>query len=609
MKDSIIINFFIRFFNTLKVLFENSFYYKIWNNIMVFFGKLFSKSFIYYFFTKVGTKTENSLFSKTIVKLFEMFNSVADKPCNFFKNQAKKSYAVKYFMFMYNNWQYISVRYYGITLLSFGGISGALDSVNHGFISNRWLLITFLGAILSLFNTSLSMIVSGEFFVEKFSLNIFKTPKTLELRVQNAITISIIAGSILSLCNLVSGLLFLIVALIGIVIAFINPHLVILGSIAVLPFVPTMILVGLMFLSMICKLIKSREKIKFDGFDLAAVGLIFMNLYGVICSQTPANSFKIAAVYIVFLLFFFFARRTLKNHLFLALGLFITAATIVGGYGIYEYAFGLTETTWQDAEMFEELVGRVCSTFENPNVLGEFFLLSLPLTVVMLFYVKSLKTQFLVICSAIIQAICLVLTYSRGCWLGIILAIGIILVFLGKKLFILMTAGVFALPLVIPRSVIDRFLSIGNTSDSSTSYRIYIWEGTFRMLKDTWLYGIGLGTAAFNAVYPRYALGAISAPHPHNLYLLILSETGLIGILMFLFVIIYLYKNLGYVAYNVSHYKPLAIGFMGAFAGYLLQGIFDNVWYNYRIYALFVIMLSFVAALKDLAEDKSNESN
>ena len=56
------------------------------------------------------------------------------------------------------------------------------------------------------------------------------------------------------------------------------------------------------------------------------------------------------------------------------------------------------------------------------------------------------------------------------------------------------------LPFVLPETIINRFLSIGNMADSSTSYRVYIWLGTIAMLKDYWFCGIGPGAAAFNQV-------------------------------------------------------------------------------------------------------------
>ena len=77
--------------------------------------------------------------------------------------------------------------------------------------------------------------------------------------------------------------------------------------------------------------------------------------------------------------------------------------------------------------------------------------------------------------------------------------------------------------------MINRFASIGNLGDSSTSYRVYIWMGTLAMLKDYWMCGIGPGDAAFNLVYPKYSYSGIVAPHAHNLFLQIVCDAGVVA--------------------------------------------------------------------------------
>jgi O-antigen ligase len=159
----------------------------------------------------------------------------------------------------------------------------------------------------------------------------------------------------------------------------------------------------------------------------------------------------------------------------------------------------------------------------------------------------------------------------------------------------------------MPDVIMQRFASVGNTSDSSTSYRVFIWEGTIRMLRDFWYSGIGIGTEAFNTVYPMYALNAIVAPHSHNLYLHILVETGIIGMLTVLILLKMFFKNLTNASKKFAEFKPLAFGIGTAMVGYLIQGMFDNVWYNYRIYFFFFIILAIGTAVYDLSKkEKEN---
>ncbi len=615
MKNSFMLSFFANLSGKIQCWFVNSIYFKIWTAIMNFFGSFTEKSFVHYTFCEERTRkfVQDSFISAFLEKIINASDFVFGKPFRFLKTKYSESIIGSSVNFLFNNLFYLPIRYYGIFIFSFGFISMAIDRAANGFISNRFIAITVFGLVLTIANISISVLINNEFIVNKLKIRLFTNPYTLESHPHRSLAISLIGGAVFGAMGIVPMLQLAVIALVAVTVLFYKPGFLCFFTVILLPFMPTMAVVALMLaafsLSFISFLSRKDKKYKFDGFDLAVAGLVFMNLYGVIISEKPISSAKISAVYIAFILFFYVLRRFLANAktFFATLDFFILSASGVAGYGIIEQIFGLSKTTWQDEEMFEEIAGRACSTFENPNVLGEFFLLTIPLTIARLFAAKTVKGKLIYALAGAMQILCMVFTYSRGCWLGIMFAAVIFLALCGKKLFVFMTVGVFALPFVIPQSIIDRLLSIGNTADTSTAYRVFIWEGTCRMLKDTWLYGIGLGSDAFNSVYPRYALGAITAPHPHNLFLLILAETGLIGAIMLAVVLLMYFRTTGRVCRKNSNFKVYAVAFASAMAGYLLQGMFDNVWYNYRIYALFVIILAFAAALRDIAEVKKDD--
>ena len=115
------------------------------------------------------------------------------------------------------------------------------------------------------------------------------------------------------------------------------------------------------------------------------------------------------------------------------------------------------------------------------------------------------------------------------------------------------------------------------------------------MLKDYWLSGIGLGSEAFNMIYPFYSYSGIVAPHTHNLYLQIITENGITGLIVFVAVILVYYKMCISAIIRTKGDKMLKATITGLAAGmfgYLVQGMFDNVWYNYRIVFMFYIILA-----------------
>ena len=159
------------------------------------------------------------------------------------------------------------------------------------------------------------------------------------------------------------------------------------------------------------------------------------------------------------------------------------------------------------------------------------------------------------------------------------------------------------LPFIIPQTIVDRIMSVGNMEDSSTSYRVYIWMGTLGMMKHYWLGGIGMGEAAFSQVYPFFSYNAIIAPHSHNLFLQLLVEAGISGLEVFLVMQIVFVKKMSDV-YRMDDKKSmdsmLALALGSGVIGFLAQSMFDYTFYNYRVMAVFFMVLGLGLALKHL---------
>ena len=257
---------------------------------------------------------------------------------------------------------------------------------------------------------------------------------------------------------------------------------------------------------------------------------------------------------------------------------FIISGLFVSLFGIYQQFFGNNlGHAWLDEEMFSDISIRVYSTLGIPNVLGECLLLLIPICGAMIYAAKRWYSKLFYLGVLGCAGLCMIFTQSRGCWLGLMLTAAIFALLIDKRLVLIGVIGALFLPAVLPQSIIVRFTSIGNMGDSSTSYRVYIWLGTLRLLKDYWLTGIGLGQDAFNKVYPYYSYNAIIAPHSHNLYLQIMTETGVVGILTFAATVLLSFKKIlvGYIVGKKGKYSLICAAVLAGLFGFLLQGMFD----------------------------------
>lgn len=379
---------------------------------------------------------------------------------------------------------------------------------------------------------------------------------------------------------------------------FAKPMIWLSITVFAVPFVSTMMSLLLLICTALSLLLKVaiNKNFKLKYFKTNAWVLMFVLVIG-ICAVTSISleeSRNIALLMIAFVLSYFVVINTIENEkqFKFILYIFSIAAVITAFYGLYQYMFGdLYSQAWLDKEMFEDIKMRVYSTFENPNVYGEYLILAIPIIAGLLWTEKGIFKKLFWLGSLGVTMLALALTFSRGCWLGIILAIGLLAIMIDRRFILLGIVVLLFLPFVLPESIINRFLSIGNMGDSSTSYRVYIWMGTLAMLADYWFSGIGLGITSFNMIYPIYSYNNISAPHSHNLYLQLVVEFGIVGLIVFLGMLYNFYKE---TIISICKKKNiLTSSLIAGVSGFMLQSMFDHTWYNYRVVLIFWIIIAF----------------
>ena len=222
-------------------------------------------------------------------------------------------------------------------------------------------------------------------------------------------------------------------------------------------------------------------------------------------------------------------------------------------------------------------------------MLGQYLLLIIPLGGAKLLAAKGWWSRLFYLACCGLMCVCMLLTMSRGAWLGLLAAGAVFFVMLNARLLLLAPAALAVMWLVLPATVLTRFTSIGNLGDASSSYRMYIWLGTLDMLRDYWLCGIGPGNEAFNAVYAKYSFSAVTAPHSHNLYLQIMCDAGVAALVVFLILLFVYFRTMGSAVSREKDWtsRLYQTAFTSGMVGFLLQAMTDFSFYNYRVLFLF----------------------
>lgn len=601
--NSIILSIIVSFFGKLTTLFKESGLYKIIVSVQNWFSRLWEKSSIISLLKKEPKK---NLFYKVMYFPIGIFEFLNRKLGGWILKRIEKSFFLDLARTFMNNIFALNTKFLGCLLISTMlvkvVINFSIPAVGIGILGVFLLIADY--NITDFFDSS--KLIGFCLKTAGFDIKISDCYKKGYIGTRKALIIAILAGLAAGVLPPILGLL-LIVGATGFIAVMSYPVVGVFGAIVASPFVPTMVLAGICLLTTMSFFIKAiitpDFKWRRDGIG---IGFFLLILFASsLFSFSPAKSLMVWAMYLVFAGFFFIILNTVrtKEQVYALLRVFVIAGALVALYGILQYVFGWnTSNAWIDEEMFEEATMRAYSTMENPNVLGEYLLLLIPLAAIFMLKKGSGVFERIVYGGVfLLGALCMVFTQSRGCWLGLILAAAIFVTFYNGKLWALAPIVLLALPFVIPETMIERMMSVGDLEDSSTSYRVFIWKGTFRMLRDFWIGGIGMGEGAFRTVYPVYSYIGIIAPHAHNTFLQLVVEGGIGTLSIFLGMMVTFLRKVSNVfktslKNSIDSVSALAIG--SSVCGFLLQSMFDYTFYNYRMMAMFFMILALGVTLK-----------
>ena len=324
---------------------------------------------------------------------------------------------------------------------------------------------------------------------------------------------------------------------------------------------------------------------------------------------------KLSLNMMLFLLITRVARRPQARNL-LVLAYFLTALP-VSIYGLRQYLFGASAlATWVDVNSSLANTTRVYSFLDNPNLLAGYLIPAVMLSAAAIFAWSGWLPKLLALTATGVNLICLVLTFSRGGWIGLLLGGLLLLVlilhhwslnfspFWRRWALLLLLGGsttVVLLAVLSVGSLRDRVLSLfAGREDSSNNFRINVWHAVLQMIRDRPILGIGPGNEAFNRVYPLYQEARYTALSAYSIILEVMIEGGIFGILAFAWMLFMVFQR-GWQQLQRLRQQQQPQGYwlmaaMAAMVGILGQGIADTVMYRPQISTLWWLMIALIAS-------------
>lgn len=217
----------------------------------------------------------------------------------------------------------------------------------------------------------------------------------------------------------------------------------------------------------------------------------------------------------------------------------------------------------------------------DPNIFASNFILPIMLLVAFMGEAKSFMKRITLFAFSAIIIGSVLLTYSRSSWVAIFIGAMIVMIYQKKYTFLIYSTvgmiivfiaseGVRNIAFGVGERVVDIF---AGSSDDSSRFRLILLETSILIWLDSYTFGVGYQgfSTAFKEYYSPYEVGGVY--EPHNEFYAVLAELGLIGFIVFIFLIWKIFKT----GWNtIKQYEveekntSVALALFASFSGYVV---------------------------------------
>jgi O-antigen ligase len=310
---------------------------------------------------------------------------------------------------------------------------------------------------------------------------------------------------------------------------------------------------------------------------------LLITLIAVLYSPVAVDGLRKWLTYVSFFAMFMFSFLVVKSERDTAyyLKIVVLSSAIPLAYAFFQFVSGID---WY-------LDSRIASTFSHPNIFA-FYILAIIGAIFVLLVTDSgrmgQRIRLLLNLYLIPLLIALILTKTRSAWVACLLLVLFYgLIYDKRALLLAFTAPLFAL--AIP-AIYDRLIDLASRNDfiggnaganvNALAWRQIMWDSALSYIQQKPAFGFGLDSFAFYSAefFPLDKLGHAA----HNMYIQFIFETGIVGLVCFLWIFAQCFLWLG-VRWHVDR-RGVAISAALLFIYALLcysDNIFDYLSFNW----------------------------
>ncbi len=235
------------------------------------------------------------------------------------------------------------------------------------------------------------------------------------------------------------------------------------------------------------------------------------------------------------------------------------------------------------------------TSFGHRNLTAEYLIISIPISLYLAHQRRRTRESTAILIIILIELLALILISCRSSWVALVTAgilCGLVLMRAPVRASRRWWGGIitislcFTLVLLANPSTRDRLASILEPGHGTNRFRILVWRSAFEMMEEHPIRGIGLGN--FQILYPLYRSGEeirISGPdvyvsHAHNEYIEFALETGPLGLIGVLWLIVVFYRQIVRNMGTGGNFAAFSLAACGSVTAVLTNSLFASTLHN-----------------------------
>ena len=515
------------------------------------------------------------------------------------------------------------VRFYGAFLMTFGiytalayAIGLYIFKTSVGVETLVCSIITVLGALPLLFSTktlSGALVSSrvGEYvFCEFFGIPAEKF-RTEPEKNGDAYNFAIIAGVALGSLTFIVPPINICLAALALTVAiliFVFPETGVIATLLLLPFIGFPIasnlmnhLIFLFTVGYLIKLIRGKRVIHFDIYDLSMAFFAFVILFAELVRSDVAAD-PATSNYVSLLVGCFVAANLMRTRKWLSrcVAALTSSATVSSLVFIWQKAALSVGTLTFGSTVIRLFPENVSLFFSDADLYAAYLLTAFVMTFCSIGTRKGFRRSIVGMLSSLSMITALILTGSVPGIIGALAAFIFLATVMSRKTIVVSVFTVFvggSFLLALPAFVTSRIgMFIGYISGSAHT-AVKTWQGAARLASAALFGGTGFG--GFAEFYPGFAVPGYEASADSSaLWLQLLCETGIVGLLLFIMTVFLFAQNCFEFAAKSGDKIPkrFTLASLAAIFGLLAQSMLCNIWGDPRMFFGFFIIMSLTCA-------------